>query len=79
MVEIDLTQAAQRALLSCWERGQRAGKYGFSGPEMTCIGEALTLTDQMQLASSRKELAAALREVFAAAAVYVKKHGPAPV
>lgn len=66
----DLLDSAQDALRSGWERGERTGRWGFSGPEMTTVGQALNLTDEMQLQCTRIEISAALREVYARAAVY---------
>ena len=64
-----LLDSAQDALRSAWERFEKTQRIGLTGPEMTTIGEALNLTDDMQLRCTRRELSAALAEVFRVAAI----------
>lgn len=51
------------------ERHARVGKWGISGDEFATVGAALNLTDDMQLNSTRRELAGVMNHVNEVAAV----------
>jgi hypothetical protein len=47
---------ALRSLISVGERYQRLGKFGLNGDELLSLKQALNLTDQLQIAATRKQL-----------------------
>lgn len=57
-------EAGLTAIRSIKERAGRLGKYGATGEEFYCIGEALNLTDSMQKAATRREQHKALSTVY---------------
>lgn len=57
------------ALKSCFDRGRRIGRWGFSGGELGAVSEALNLTDELQLKCTRRELRDMMRYVLTNAAV----------
>lgn len=59
-------QAAARALHAIHVRHARLGRWGASGPELTALGVALVMVDEMQLLHPRAELLDALRAVHRA-------------
>lgn len=67
-----LLQKALAAMKAIHERQARLAKYGATGDELTTIGDALVLTDDMQKGCTRRELRDAIDHVFKVAAVYPK-------
>ncbi len=68
----DAHQAMNHALESLrtsWERYQRLGRIGLTGEEYNHLALGLSLTDEMQLQCTRRELDAAMVEVFKQAAI----------
>jgi hypothetical protein len=57
---------AARALHSIHGRQARLGRWGASGPELTALGVALVMVDEMQLLHPKAELLDALRAVLRA-------------
>ena len=55
---------AARALHAIHGRHARLGRWGASGPELTALGVALVMVDEMQLMHPRAELLDALRVVM---------------
>lgn len=58
------------AMRSIFQRNQEKGKWGATGDELTAIGDGLVLTDDLQKASTRRQLRDATNIVFREAAVY---------
>ena len=56
--------AALNAICDVRERFQRVGKYGVSGDEARMIGAGLVITDEMQLASTRRQMRDAVEFVY---------------
>ena len=56
--------AALNSICDVRERFQRVGKYGVSGDEARMIGAGLVLTDEMQLASTRRQMRDAIEFVY---------------
>lgn len=61
-------QRARDALLDVQKRGRDTGRWGLSGDQFRALGEGLTLTDEMQNASSRRQVRDAIDEVIRLAA-----------
>lgn len=59
----DVMNAGLRAVASVLERG-KSGKWGVTGDELRAIGEALSLSDDMQDQRTRAEMQAAIQTVF---------------
>lgn len=68
----DAMHGAVIALTSSWERYKRLGKLGMTGEEYNAIALALSLADEMQINSTRRELDAAMTAVFQHAATFEK-------
>lgn len=62
-VQADM-QRARDALLDVQQRGRETGRWGLSGDEFRALGEGLTLTDEMQNASTRRQVRDAIGEVI---------------
>lgn len=67
-VQNALTEAFS-GLASVHERYTRVSQYGLSGEESAAIGQGLSLTDELQLVSTRRELRDALNQTL----VFLKK------
>ena len=63
------TDAAITAIKCIYDRFKNVGKFGATGDELLQIGDALNLTDELQKASTRRELLNATEYVFKHAAV----------
>lgn len=57
---VDVAQAGVVAMRSAFARHGRTQRWGFSGEELTSVGAALVLVDDMQHAHTRRELVEAL-------------------
>lgn len=55
------------SIVAVMERFKRSGKFGLSGDEMKCIGEALNMIDDMESFLTRKELYACHLQLMKAA------------
>lgn len=58
-----------QAMRDVWARHEKTAKWGASGDELKAIGDGLVLTDDLQKASTRRELRDAMNHVFKVAAV----------
>ena len=63
---IEKSLDAIRAIRS---RHERSGKWGINGDELKIIGESLVLTDELQKAVTRREMAEVIKYVFNTAGV----------
>lgn len=63
---IEKSLDAIRAIRS---RAERSGKWGITGDELKIIGESLVLTDELQKAITRREMAAVIDYVYQTAGV----------
>lgn len=61
---VSAMEDAARALHAIHGRQARLGRWGASGPELTALGVALVMVDEMQLMHPRAELLDALRVVM---------------
>ena len=63
------------AMVSIRDRHSKVGKWGGTGDELRDIGKALNLTDEMQKASTRRELRDTISHVYEVAGIKTKEEG----
>ncbi len=60
----ELMQASLAAIKSVKDRNERTGRWGTTGEEFNIIGQALNLTDEMQMNTTRKQQDESLNTLF---------------
>lgn len=59
---VDVMQAAHAAMIECAELHQRHGRFGFTGPGMQAVAEALEVYGQIVSLSTPRQMMAAVTE-----------------
>lgn len=56
--------AARDALLRCWDRHAKTGRWGFDGPALISVEEGISLHEQLIKLSTPQQMVEAMREVM---------------
>lgn len=56
--------AARDALMRCWDRHEKTGRWGFDGPALTSVEEGIALHEQLVELSTPQQMVEAMHEVM---------------